>query len=73
MLLTPSLSSRSRVPSQVATSDIELDLKHVQIQSAIVDYYGKQQFNYIASVDSAGGITTSISSLSHLNTLYVCM
>ena len=69
MLLTPSVSSRSHVPSQVATSDIELDLKHVQIQSAIVDYYGKQQFNCIASVDSAGGNTTTKSTLIKLRRL----
>ena len=66
---TPSVSSRSHVPSQVAISDIELDLKHVQIQSAIVDYYGKQQFNCIASVDSAGGNTTTKSTLIKLRRL----
>ena len=64
MLLTPSVSNRSRVPSQVATSYIEFDLKlHVQIQPAIVNYYGKQQFNCIASVDTAGGNTTTKSTL----------
>ena len=42
---------------------------HVQIQSAIVDYYGKQQFNCIASVDSAGGNTTTKSTLIKLRRL----
>ncbi len=45
MLLTPSVSNRSRVPSQVATSDIQFDLKHVKIQPVIVNYYGKQLYN----------------------------
>jgi hypothetical protein len=44
MLLTPSVSNRSRVPSQVATSGIQFDLKHVKIQQAIVNYYGKQLY-----------------------------
>jgi len=43
MLLTPSVSNRSRVPSQVATSGIQFDLKHVKIQPAIVNYYGKKK------------------------------
>jgi hypothetical protein len=59
MLLTPSLSNHSCVPSQLATSDIQLDLKHVQIQSAIVDYYGMQQFNCIASIDTGKTTTKS--------------
>ena len=70
MLLTPSVSNRSRVPSQVATSYIQFDLKlHVQIQPAIVNYYGKQQFNCIASVDTAGGNTTTKSTLIKLRRL----
>ena len=69
MLLTPSVSNRSRVPSQVATSDIQFDLKHVKIQPAIVNYYGKQQFNCIASVDTAGGNTTTKSTLIKLRRL----
>ena len=71
MLLTPSVSNRSPVSSQVATSDtdIQLDLKHVQIQSAIVNYYGKQQFNCIASVDTADGNTTTKSTLIKLRRL----
>jgi len=35
MLLTPSVSNRSHVSSQLATSDIQLDLKHVQIQETV--------------------------------------
>ena len=70
MLLTPSVSNRSRVPSQVATSYIQFDLKlHVQIQPAIVNYYGKQQFNCIASVDTADGNTTTKSTLIKLRRL----
>ena len=57
MLLTPSVSNRSRVPSQVATSYIQFDLKlHVLLHL-------KQQFNCIASVDTAGGNTTTKSTL----------
>jgi hypothetical protein len=33
------------------------------IQPVIVNYYGKQQFNCIASVDTAGGNTTTKSTL----------
>ena len=69
MLLTLSVSNRSHVLSQLATSDIQLDLKHVQIQSAIVNYYGKQQFNCMASVNTAGGNTTTKSTLIKLRRL----
>ena len=71
MLLTPSVSNRSRVPSQVATSNIQFDLKHLQIQPAIVNYYGKQQFNSIASVDTAGGNTTTKSAPIKLRRLII--
>jgi len=67
---TPSVSNRSHVPSQVATSYKQFDLKlHVKIQPAIVNYYGKQQFNCIASVDTADGNTTTKSTLIKLRRL----
>ena len=76
MLLTPVVFNSSRLaaspiamPSPKVSTDIELDLKHVHIQSAIVDYYGKQQFNCIASVDSANAKSSTKSTLIKLRRL----